>query len=292
MIKHWLISGDTHGRVIERLSQIDTKIYNPEETAVIILGDAGINFYLNNHDTANKNLINDTSFHLYLVRGNHEERPENLGAGLSWDSYVKNMVCYETSFPNIRYLIDGNEYDINGHSALVIGGAYSVDKWYRLERAGYTPDEALIANPKKCGWFKDEQLTKEEMSRIDELYAGKTYDLILSHTCPYSWQPTDLFLKGLDQSTVDNTMEKWLDDFKDKIQWNIWLWGHFHADRAERPHCEMFYQRIENLDNIFNRWQNTIIPNDIIVSPNFFVDDNKWSYERLMANYVYIKEKE
>ena len=45
MIKHYLITGDTHGRVIERISHIPSH-YEPAETALIILGDAGINFYL------------------------------------------------------------------------------------------------------------------------------------------------------------------------------------------------------------------------------------------------------
>lgn len=39
MIKNWLVTGDTHGRVMERLSQIDSDKYIPDETAIIILGD-------------------------------------------------------------------------------------------------------------------------------------------------------------------------------------------------------------------------------------------------------------
>ena len=37
-----------------RLMNINTAKYIPEETAVIILGDAGINFYLNKTDKKNK----------------------------------------------------------------------------------------------------------------------------------------------------------------------------------------------------------------------------------------------
>ena len=39
MIKHYLITGDTHGRVMERISRIPSH-YEPAETALIILGDA------------------------------------------------------------------------------------------------------------------------------------------------------------------------------------------------------------------------------------------------------------
>lgn len=56
MIKNFLITGDTHGRVMERLSHMENK-YVPQETALIILGDAGINFYLNKTDAKNKKTL-------------------------------------------------------------------------------------------------------------------------------------------------------------------------------------------------------------------------------------------
>ena len=59
----------------------------------------------------------------------------------------------------------------------------------------------------------------------------------------------------INQHTVDKSMEEWLDEFKDEIQWNIWLFGHYHADRLERPHVEMFYKDMDDLDTIWERWQ-------------------------------------
>lgn len=270
MIKNWLITGDTHGLVISRLSNIDTKVYSPEETAVIILGDMGLNFYLNNSDTKNKQAVNDTHFHIYAVRGNHEARPENLGMTQLWDTYIKGTIYYEPEFPYIRYLIDGEEYEIDSHSVLVIGGAYSVDKWYRLLRAGYSEKDALQVDPKRCGWFKDEQLTAEEMKAIEEKCKGNSYDFVFTHTCPLSWEPIDLFLRGVDQSKVDKSMEEWLDSFKDKINWKVWLFGHYHADRLERPGVEMFFNDIEDINTIWERWNSDEeLPWWIDKSPNF-----------------------
>ena len=57
-IKHWLITGDTHGLVVPRLENLGKTDYPPEETAIIILGDAGLNFYLNKTDVKNKKNIN------------------------------------------------------------------------------------------------------------------------------------------------------------------------------------------------------------------------------------------
>ena len=260
MIKHFIITGDTHGGMstISRVGNIQRNMpeCKPEETAIIILGDSGLNFYLNNTDKKYKKTLNNMGYYIYCVRGNHEERPENIpGMVLLADDNVENFVWLQEEYPNIRYFVDGNEYNIGGHSTLVIGGAYSIDKWYRLARAGYAPEEALTANPKKCGWFKDELLTKEEMDAIEKKVYGKRYEFVLSHTCPMSWEPTDLFLRGIDQTQVDKSMEIWMDSLKEHIDWNVFCFGHFHADRVERPHVEQFYQDYENLETIWERWQ-------------------------------------
>lgn len=272
-IRNFLITGDCH-RDISRLNHLDKEKYVPSETGIIILGDFGANFYFNKMDAEFKQKCQNTGYTFYCVRGNHEGRPENILTMERWeDIEVDNVVFREPQFPNIRYLMDGNVYSFNGHSALCIGGAYSVDKWYRLQNA---------QNAEWTGWFKDEQLTMNEMMDISKVHAGNNYDFILSHTCPFDWRPTDLFLSGLDQSTVDNTMEIWMQEFKDSLQWKIWLWGHFHADRIERPHCEIYYKDIENLETIWNRWcgEKTFKQEWWLQkSPYFYFDDNPWAKE-------------
>ena len=259
MIKNWIFTGDTHGGVGAnmRISNIHSNMpeCKPSDTGVIILGDAGLNFYLNKTDKKQKRILNAHGYTIYCVRGNHEERPENIDTyHLEYDANVGNMVWVEEEFPNIKFFVDGGNYVIEGHPCLVIGGGYSVDKYWRLQRAGYTAAEAEIADPKRTGWFKDECLTQEEMTAILESNQGRKFDFVLSHTCPYSWQPTDLFLGCIDQSTVDNSMEIWMDELKETFNWNIWLFGHFHADRIERTHVEQMYTDYEKMDTIWNRW--------------------------------------
>jgi 3-oxoacid CoA-transferase subunit A len=280
MIKHLIFTGDTHGGVaaISRVGNIqrNTPEYKPEETMIVILGDAGLNFWLNNTDKKYKKLLNSIGYHIYCVRGNHEQRPELVkNMILVEDENVDNSVWMEEAFPNIRYFVDGNVYNLCGHSALVIGGAYSVDKWYRLARAGYAPEEAETANPKKCGWFKDECLTIAEMDEISQNVYGKSFDFILSHTCPISWEPTDLFLGCIDQSTVDKSMELWLDELKDNVNWKYYLFGHYHADRIERPYVEQFYQEYEDIETICARWDKYKETDELDwylpKSPNFYM---------------------
>ena len=182
------------------------------------------------------------------MRGNHEERPENLGyIEHHYDENVKGYIMMEPDFPLIRYFNDGCDYEINGHPTLVIGGAYSVDKWYRLYRAEK-------AGNSFSGWFEDEQLKDWEMASIENEVIGKKYDFVFTHTCPLDWEPTDLFLSFVDQSQVDKTMENWLNKIKETFDWGLWCFGHFHEDRIERPHVEQFFHTIENLEETWNRW--------------------------------------
>ena len=260
MIKNWIITGDTHGGIstISRVGNIQRNMpeCKPEETGIVILGDAGLNYFLNKTDAKNKKLLNSMGFHIYCVRGNHEERPKNIETYKHvYDENACGWVWMEENFPNLKLFDDGGTYKFNDKNVLVIGGAYSIDKWYRLARAGYAPEEAETANPKKCGWFKSEQLTAEEMEDILDSYKGATFDIILTHTCPLSWEPTDLFLQGIDQSTVDKSMEVWLDIVKADLNWRLWLFGHYHADRVEQPHVEQFYMEYENLEDILARWK-------------------------------------
>lgn len=281
MIKNLIFTGDTHGGIatVSRIDNIKRNMpeYKPEETMVVILGDAGLNFWLNNTDKKYKKLLNSMNYHIYCVRGNHEQRPELVKSMvLVNDENVDNVVYMEETFPNIRYFVDGKIYNLLGYKCLVIGGAYSIDKWYRLARAGYSKDEAETADPKKCGWFKDECLTAAEMTAIMEKVKGESVDFILSHTCPLSWEPTDLFLNGIDQSTVDKFMEVWFDELKDNVKWKYWLFGHYHADRIERPHVEQFYQEYEDIESIIARWDKYDKTGELDwwlpKSPNFYME--------------------
>lgn len=244
MIKNVLITGDTHGRVEDRLAHIKDTMpeYNPEETAVIILGDVGFNYYKSKHDWKTKHRAAKFGYTIYCLRGNHEDRAENMEHPIYViDKFVNGMVCYEEEFPNIRYFMDCvAEYEIMGKKILCIPGAYSVDKWYRLQNDWH--------------WFANEQLTEIEMKTAEEMFSGKHFDFVFSHTCPIDWEPNDLFLSMIDQSTVDKTMEVWMGKFKEMINWDTWLFGHYHADRIERPYVEQFYEEVEDFESIIARW--------------------------------------
>ena len=160
---------------------------------------------------------------------------------------------------------------------LIIGGAYSVDKYWRLMRAGMTEE---TNDPKKTGWFANEQLAQWEMNDcMEEIQywrmMGEKVDFIMTHTCPLKFQPTDLFLNSVDQSLVDNSMEVWLNKVEETMPYDVWLFAHYHDDRIQQPYVEMFYNDIEEIDEIVKRWKDYNetgkLPWYIKKSPNFEV---------------------
>lgn len=237
--------------------------YSPEETAIIILGDFGANYHLSKHDWKIKHNAAKFGYTIYALRGNHEQRASLVkNMELVYDKFVNGYVFEEVEFPNIKYFADEvAEYNIMGKEVLCIPGAYSVDKWYRLQN--------------DWQWFAQEQLSEEEMKYAEKTFAGKYYDFVFSHTCPISWEPYDLFLSMIDQSTVDKTMEVWMDKFKEKFLWKHWAFGHFHADRIERPYVEQFYTEVEDLESIMARWDKYTKTKELDWwlprSPNFYM---------------------
>jgi 3-oxoacid CoA-transferase subunit A len=256
MIKHWHITGDLHGRM-QRLYGL--KFDNPSEHAVIVLGDFGINYFGDESENIKKQMVNNKGFKIYAVRGNHEKRPEDVpGMIKQFDDNVGGDVYYQPAYPNIRYFDNYGEYMINDMRTLVIGGAYSVDKFYRLT-SGFQ-------------WFKNEQLNEIERMDCAEIASRGLYDLVLSHTCPYSWRPTDLFLSSIDQTTVDNTMEVWMNGIKDTCDWKTWCFGHYHDDRwirrSENHDVFMLYENVVYLNELFNGFSEDVV----------FTDDPKVNY--------------
>lgn len=222
------ITGDTH-REFYRLHNIEKNKNN----MLIILGDTGINYYLDERDKTLKEQLNSYNIKLFCVQGNHEERPENISTYKEIDMFG-GKVFIEEAYPNLIFAKNGELYDIDNKKVLVIGGAYSVDKNYRI----------IYRYP----WFKDEQLSKEEVDNILNKYKGQHIDIVLSHTCPLKYEPTEVFMKGIDQSNVDKSMEKFLDKVEESIDYDKWYCGHYHIEK-KIDKLEFMFGRIK----VFNK---------------------------------------
>lgn len=129
----------------------------------------------------------------------------------------------QPEYPNLIFARDGEIYTLNGLRYLVIGGAYSVDKYYRLSHG--------------WGWWPDEQPSPEIKTYVEQQIQNNPFDIVLSHTCPFKYEPTEMFLGGIDQSTVDDSTERWLDTIEEAIEYKAWFCGHWHTDkRIDKMH--------------------------------------------------------
>lgn len=226
------ITGDTHGR-FERIERFTLNMDTHKSDVMIILGDAGLNFYLNKRDQQAKNYVNHFGITTFCLHGNHEARPQTIPTYIEKE-FHGGKVLYEPEYPNIVFAIDGEVYDFDGLQCLVIGGAYSVDKWYRLER--HYP------------WWPDEQPDKAVKAKVEAKLEALNYkvDVVLSHTCPLHFQPREAFLPYFDQSTVDFSTEEWLEEIEAKLDYRKWYFGHYHIPKREGK-FQIMYQDFDVL---------------------------------------------
>lgn len=211
--------GDIHGDVSALVAAMD-RCQVESDDIVVLLGDVGINYYGNDRgDRARKKKLEKTGVTFLCIHGNHERRPAALPYYRS-TQWRGGSVFVEDEFPHILFAKDGEVFNLDGPKAIVIGGAYSVDKYYRLSRG--------------LEWFADEQPSEEIKAdverRLNDL--GWKVDVVLSHTCPAKYIPCEAFLPGLDQETVDRSTEDWLDSIEDRLSYSVWFCGHWHIDKS------------------------------------------------------------
>ena len=206
---------DIHGEVFHVRDAI-ARYEITDKDVIVILGDVGMNYYGNKRgDQHRKKKLNKLGVPIFCVHGNHEMRPETIPT-YHEDKWQGGTVYVEDAYPNLLFAKDGEVYDLDGQSTLVIGGAYSVDKWYRLRM--------------DMNWFADEQPSDEIKERVTRKLEDLEWqvDVVLSHTCPERYIPVEAFLSGIDQSTVDNSTEEWLGNIEEKLNYTAWLCGHWH----------------------------------------------------------------
>ena len=227
------ITGDTHGnfgRIFDFCMRFKTSV----EDIMIILGDAGINFSGGNEDKVKKDYIAAMPITLFCIHGNHEQRPFTIPSYRE-KKWKGGIVYVEKEYPNILFAKDGEIFDLYGLKTIVIGGAYSVDKMIRIAY--------------RYGWWEDEQPSDEIKKYVEQQLANNNWkvDIVLSHTVPLKYEPTEVFLSGIDQSMVDKSTEEWLDDIENRLNYKKWYCGHYHTEK-----------KIDKLEIMFNNFDEII----------------------------------
>ena len=209
------ITGDIHGQ-LDPIYDLYQKYKPTADDVIVILGDVGVNYYGDSKDRNIKQQMQELGCTFFCIHGNHENRPLNIPSykDKEWHG---GHVYYEDDFPNLLFPADGDIFELEGKKCIVIGGAYSVDKYHRLLK-GYH-------------WWIDEQPSEATKHYVEQQLSKHKIDIIFSHTCPSKYTPIECFLSGIDQSKVDDSTEQWLDIIEDNIEYQAWYVGHWHTNK-------------------------------------------------------------
>lgn len=243
------LMADIHGQVDGIHAVLDRAQRNGcsfcQDDILIILGDHGALYYPNEKGNRRlKKKLNDLPCKVVLLKGNHDGTVRKAYAkkpdawyttarveGIDSKVFSAARMFVEKDFPNIYYLDDYfTPITVFGKDGFALGGAYSVDKFYRLEKG-------LI-------WHEDEQPDEETrtgiMKSID--YILKAYlskiEIILSHEAPISFVPYEACTIPVEQDSVDNSLSFFYDDILQKLiaeQPYIdkeWYFGHYHINKT------------------------------------------------------------
>lgn len=104
----YFITGDKH-RNFTAVKRFCCAMNTRRKDVLIILGDAGFNYYGDKRDDKLKEEISSLNITLFCIHGNKEDRPQNVGTyGIR--SFCGGKVYYEPKYPNIYFAIDGEIY--------------------------------------------------------------------------------------------------------------------------------------------------------------------------------------
>ena len=220
--------GDTHGE-FAGVAAFCTWKGSTVKDMLIILGDVGINGENQQRDKQVKEFLSTLPITLFCVHGNHDRRPAAI------PSYQETLwnggLCYkEESYPNLIFAKDGEIYDLEGQAVLVIGGAASADKAYRLEHG--------------LPWWEDEKPSEEIQYYTERKLSerGWMVDQVLSHTLPLRYVPKERLEASQKAGSSDISTEQWLDRIEQRTDYKKWSAGHWHVDLQINEKVEILYR--------------------------------------------------
>ena len=231
--KSLVVCGDIHGDFNMLVYKVCVQ-YELKDTVVIVAGDCGFGFerkgYYDDIVRRNSKRMNEANNWLVFIRGNHDN-----------PAYFDGCI-----FAHKRFLAipDYSIVKTNGHTALCVGGAISVDRSYRisawkknqerLQRFGNNIEDNDALTPNY--YWKNETATFHN-EILESIIKDNTIDLVITHTAPSfcelqektgleSWAKSDnTLLSDIDKERA--VMDAIYESLKDQPV-SHWLYGHFH----------------------------------------------------------------
>ncbi len=226
----FIISGDTHGTV--DLSKVVNYFENTarsycKDDYLIICGDVGVCGFLTSDEMITRETLRNLPITTLFVDGNHENF-ENLNS-YRVDEWNGGKVHFIEN--DIIHLMRGQVYNIEGTKFFTFGGAYSIDRSYRIKGATWFPEEIPSREEYEEGWKNLEK-------------ADFCVDYIISHTGP---REVVAAMGYGEMSDEEIELHQYLQRIADNTDFTAWYFGHFHEDTDIE---DMFYCVYEEITEI------------------------------------------
>lgn len=204
------VTGDTHGDA-KRLSPSALARLRDGDT-LIVCGDFG--FLWDGSPKEEKILkeLGSRRYNICFLDGTHE----NFKLLNEYDQEQWAHGRVRRISGNLRYLMRGEVYQLQGKTFFTFGGGESPDMSMRMGSGT---------------WFREEAPTREEMLRgMENLRkAGEKVDLILTHEPP---QKTKEFLRAPDGgAAIFTVLNAYFDEIARRCQYQKWYFGSLHTDK-------------------------------------------------------------
>lgn len=232
------VTGDRHGE----LRSMTAEALPGEEKwgaddVLLIAGDFGFVFDGEDAGTGEKarlDYLGNKPYTIAFIDGNHE----NFDELIKYPEAERFGGPVRLLRPNIYWLRRGYVYTIQGKTFFTMGGAYSVDKPYRMA--------VLRSERRKCWWYQ-ELPTDEEYRRAGQSLKDADYrvDYILTHTAPASIIPRVIH-KYPDPHDAELT--GFLDWVYHEVQFTRWYFGHLHEDYVVNDQMVCCYEDVHKID--------------------------------------------
>jgi predicted phosphodiesterase len=219
-------AGDWHGNTNWAVNTIHACAERGVQ-AIVQAGDFGFDFPSNFLHRL-RYALDETDIDLLFVKGNHDD-PGLLAHWPRDSEGFGHPPVGGKGMGRLRWIPQGHRWNWWGKTFMGLGGAVSVDKYWRQEN---------------ISWWRNEEISLADMHKAVE---GGKVDVMITHDLPAAARlPNDRKSGGWPQEVLDESQRhrELLQQVVDRVQPALLVHGHFHA-RFEQKVGEM---RVVGLD--------------------------------------------
>jgi len=223
------VTGDTHGvKDIHKLVVFSQE--NPQLTKqdyVIISGDFGAIWDKDSLDEE-LDIYSKFPWTTLFVDGNHE----NFDLINAYPVEMWHGGKVHKIREDVIHLMRGQVFEIEGKKIFTFGGGTSIDRMYRIEG---------------LSWWRQELPTLDDVEEGERNLAkyNRKVDYVITHSCTERTLYQLPLVGGKRVAFFDNVF---LSDFKTKIQYKHWYFGHYHVDFEAEENQTALFEKVVQLE--------------------------------------------